>query len=209
MSTLLQCLETQNATALTRLLGQQPHLTNSPVLDGEQTVHPIHALCERVFDGRLSEIQGLAFANALISEGADLDAVHPGNGDSLLISAISLSCPAIAHRLLDKGANPDPRGVFGATALHWAAIMGLPDLVQRLIDHGVYIFLRDREYQGTPLGWAVQGRIDPPPGARGGHIECASVLMSAGLQPEPAWRSSESILADAPLRDALLGRQSA
>ena len=209
MSALLDCLETQDAAALTGLLRQQPRLTNAPVGEGDHAPHPIHAICDRVFDGRMDELQGLTLANVLISAGADLDATHPGNGDSLLISAISLSCPAIAHRLLDKGANPDPRGVFGATALHWAAIMGLPDLVKRLIDHGVYIFLRDTQYHGTPLGWAVQGRIDPPPGARGGQVECAALLVEAGLQPDPDWRMSEQILSDAALRAALNGRQSA
>ena len=209
MSALLHCLDTQDANALSHLLAHQPHLTNAPVHEGEHAPHPIHAICDRVFDGRLSEMQGLAFANALISAGADLDAIHPGNGDTLLISAISLSCPSIAHRLLDKGANPDPRGVLGATALHWAAIMGLPDLVKRLIDHGVYIFLRDAEYQGTPLGWAVQGRFEPPPGARDGQVECAALLVSAGLQPEPEWRNSEAILSDTQLSAALSWRQSA
>lgn len=209
MSTLLQCLETQDANALTRLLGQEPHLTNAPVRDGDHAPHPIHAVCDRVFDGRISDTQGLALANVLISSGADLDAIHPTNGDSLLISAISLSCPAIAHRLLDKGANPDPRGVFGATALHWAAIMGMPDLVKRLIDHGVYIFLRDTQYHGTPLGWAVQGRLDPPPGARSGHVECAALLIEAGLKPEAEWRTSERVLGDADLWSALAGPQSA
>ena len=209
MSRLIDCLDTQDPSGLSRLLAQQPHLTNAPVIEGDHAPHPIHAICDRVFDGRLSEGQGLAFANALISAGADLDAVHPGNGDTLVISAISLSCPAIAHRLLDKGANPDPRGVFGATALHWAAIMGLPDLVKRLIDHGVYIFLRDTQYHGTPLGWAVQGRLDPPPGARGGQVACATLLVAAGLQPEAEWRTSEQIQSDAALRAALDGRQSA
>ncbi len=209
MSALLQCLEARDAAALTGLLKQQPRLTNAPVQEGAHAPHPIHAICDRVFDGRMEELQGLTLANVLISAGADLDATHPGNGDSLLISAISLSCPAIAHRLLDKGANPDPRGVFGATALHWAAIMGLPDLVKRLIDHGVYIFLRDTQYHGTPLGWAVQGRFDPPPGARGGQVDCAALLIEAGLQPEPEWRTSEQILSDAALRTVLNGRQSA
>lgn len=208
MSALLHCLETQDAHALSHLLTRQPHLTNAPVVEGDHAPHPIHAVCDRVFDGRLDSAKGLGFANALISAGADLDAVHPGNGDTLLISAISLSCPAIAHRLLDKGANPDPRGVFGATALHWAAIMGMPDLVKRLIDHGVYIFLRDTQYQGTPLGWAVQGRIDPPPGALDGHVESAALLVAAGLQPEADWSASEQIQSDAALRNALNWRQS-
>ena len=203
MSSLIECLETQDAIALSHLLGRLPHLTNAPVKDGDQTPHPLHAICDRVFDGRLTEPQGLAFANALISAGADLDAVHPGNGDSLLISAISLSCPSIAHRLLDKGANPDPRGLFGATALHWAAIMGMADLVKRLMDHGVYIYLRDAQYSATPLGWAVQGWLEPPRGARGEHIACAALLVEAGLQPDTDWRHSEQIMGDKALRLAL------
>ncbi|WP_375548253.1 ankyrin repeat domain-containing protein [Oceanicaulis alexandrii] len=203
MSSLIECLETQDAIALSHLLGRLPHLTNAPVNDGRHTPHPLHAICDRVFDARLTEQQGLAFANALISAGADLDAVHPGNGDTLLISAISLSCPSIAHRLLDKGANPDPRGLFGATALHWAAIMGMADLVKRLMDHGVYIYLRDAQYSATPLGWAVQGWLEPPRGARDEHITCAMLLVDAGLQPDADWRNSEQIMGVKEMRQAL------
>ncbi|WP_430430670.1 ankyrin repeat domain-containing protein [Oceanicaulis sp.] len=203
MSSLIECLETQDASALSHLLGRLPHLTNAPVNDGRHTPHPLHAICDRVFDARLTEQQGLAFANALISAGADLDAVHPGNGDTLLISAISLSCPSIAHRLLDKGANPDPRGLFGATALHWAAIMGMADLVKRLMDHGVYIYLRDAQYSATPLGWAVQGWLEPPRGARDEHLTCAMLLVDAGLQPDADWRNSEQIMGVKAMRQAL------
>lgn len=203
MSSLIECLETQDAIALSHLLGRLPHLTNAPVNDGRHTPHPLHAICDRVFDARLTEQQGLAFANALISAGADLDAVHPGNGDTLLISAISLSCPSIAHRLLDKGANPDPRGLFGATALHWAAIMGMADLVKRLMDHGVYIYLRDAQYNATPLGWAVQGWLEPPRGARDEHLTCAMLLVDAGLQPDADWRNSEQIMGAKALCQAL------
>lgn len=206
MSSLTQHLDTQNSRGLAGLLRQQPHLTNAPVVEGDHAPHPIHAICDRVFDGRMQEPDGLALVNVLIAAGADVDAVYPGNGDTLLISAISLSCPAIAHRLLDKGANPDPRGMFGATALHWAAIMGMPDLVKRLIDHGVDVQLRDTQYQSTSLGWAVQGRVDPPHGARDGHVECTALLVKAGLQPEEEWQDSQKIRADERLRTALYGR---
>ncbi len=58
--------------------------------------------------------------------------------------------------MLDAGARPEVRGLFGETALHWAAMLGEDRLVERLIVRGE-LELKDGKYGASALGWAVHG----------------------------------------------------
>lgn len=202
MIELSRFLDAGDADGLRAALAADPDLCDRLVVEGDHAVHPIHAVCDRVFDGRLTEAQGYRLATILIKAGADLDHVHAANGDSLVTSAISLSAPDIAHALLDAGAPGDRRGLFGARPLHWASIMGMPDLVQRLLP-GVDLGERDAEFDSTPLGWAVEGWASPPKGSKGGQVRCAASLKAAGAEVEPQWRESERIKTDPSMAAAL------
>ena len=76
-------------------------------------------------------------ADALIEAGADLNFQKDGKGDTPLIGAASLGAEDVGIRLLDAGANPLLRGLFGETALHWAAMLGKDHLrsVSRAHNH--------------------------------------------------------------------------
>jgi ankyrin repeat protein len=78
----------------------------------------------------------------------------------------------VAKFLLEKGANVNCRGFFGAPGLHWAAINGHKEMVEFLIAHGADISLRDEKFDSTPLGWALEGR----------QPEIASVLRQHGSE---------------------------
>lgn len=201
--TLASILDAGDVNALTAALAADPALANAPVVEGDHAPHPIHALCDRVFDGRLSEGAALPMVQALIKAGADLDHVHAANGDGLVTSAISLSCPQIAQTLLDAGAQSGTLGLFAATPLHWAAIMGMPALVERLIADGGDVVLRDVEFGSTSLGWAMEGWASPPKGSRGGQVACPARLVEAGAVVEPQWAGSERVRADAAMAAAL------
>lgn len=201
--TLAPILDDGDLDALAAALAAEPALANAPVVEGDHAPHPIHALCDRVFDRRMSEGPALPMVQALIKAGADLDHVHAANGEGLVTSAISLSCPEIADTLLDAGAPSAKTGLFGATALHWAAVMGMPDLTGRLIAAGGDVVLRDAEFDSTPLGWAMEGWASPPKGSRGEQIACAALLVAAGAVVEPQWARSERVRADAAMARAL------
>jgi cytohesin len=64
----------------------------------------------------------------------------------------------VAEFLLEKGADINCKGFFGAPGVHWAAINGHKDMVEFLIARGADLGLRDEEFGSTPLGWAVEGR---------------------------------------------------
>lgn len=201
--TLAAIFDAGDRDALAAALCAEPGLANAPVAEGDHAPHPIHARCDRVFDGRLGEDAARAMAQALIEAGADLQHVHAANGDGLVTSAISLSCPQIAAALLDAGAPADRTGLFAATALHWASIMGMPALVDRLVAQGGDIALRDARFGATPLGWAMEGWASPPKGSRGGQVDCAARLVAAGAAVEPQWATSTRVRADADLAAAL------
>jgi hypothetical protein len=77
----------------------------------------------------------------------------------------------VAKFLLEKGADINCRGFFGAPGLHWAAIHGHKAMVEFLIDHGADLSLRDQQFNSTALGWALEGN----------HTEIAELLKARGV----------------------------
>lgn len=63
----------------------------------------------------------------------------------------------VAAYLLDRGAVIDAKGVFGGTALHWAAINGKKEMVEFLVARGASLNLKDATFDATPEGWAREG----------------------------------------------------
>jgi ankyrin repeat protein len=64
----------------------------------------------------------------------------------------------VARFLLEKGADINCRGFFGAPGLHWAAINGHKPMVEFLVAHGADLTLRDQQFNSTALGWALEGK---------------------------------------------------
>lgn len=64
----------------------------------------------------------------------------------------------VAKFLLEKGADINSRGFFGAPGLHWAALHGHKPMVEFLIDHGADLTLRDQQFNSTAIGWALEGK---------------------------------------------------
>lgn len=64
----------------------------------------------------------------------------------------------VSRFLLEKGADINCRGFFGAPGLHWAVINGHKPMVEFLIANGADLALRDTQFNSTPLGWALEGK---------------------------------------------------
>lgn len=194
-----------DADALRHLLSEDAAQANALIRWGTNDCilsHPLHYVSDMLFERKLQRGQELPLVEALILGGADLDFQRNGRGDTPLIGAASLGAEEVGIRLLEAGAEPELRGLFGETALHWAALLGEDRLAERLIV-GTDLNLKDEKYQSTPLGWAIHGWGDPPTGNRGRQREVVVLLVAAGAAVEPKWLESEKVRANPAMLAAL------
>lgn len=78
----------------------------------------------------------------------------------------------VAQFLLDKGADIDTRGFFGAPGLHWAAMNGHKETVELLLSRGADSEIHDTQFNSNAVGWAIEGE----------HGEIVDVLLARGAQ---------------------------
>ena len=198
-------IETGDATVLRRLLAEVPARADELIRWGKDcriATHPLHYISDMLFENTLQKGKELPLLEALIQAGADVDFQRNGEGDTPLIGAASLGAEEVGLRLLGAGAKPWLRGLFGETALHWAALLGEDRLAERLIEN-VDPNLKDKKYKSSSLGWAVHGWCNPPAGNHGRQLEVVRLLVAAGATVEPEWMESEKIASSPAMLAAL------
>jgi hypothetical protein len=203
--TVKTAIETGDAEALQRLLVEDASRANALIRWGRNDcnfTHPLHFVSDLLFEGPLQRGSDLPLIEALIRAGADLNFQRAAKTDTPLIGAASLGAEDVGLALLRAGARPGITGIFGETALHWAALLGEDRLAAGLIE-GSDLDLKDEKYDSPPLGWAIHGRQNPPGGNQGRQCEVARLLVAAGAKVERSWLESEQILADPLLLAAL------
>ena len=126
--------------------------------------------------------------------------------DTPLIGAASLGAEEVGLRLVEAGARPDLRGMFGETALHGGDFLGEDRLAAKLI-YGSDINAKHEEYNSPPLGWAIHGCYNTPVGNQGKQREVAALLVRAGAAVEPEWLESGQVRADAAMLATLSARK--
>jgi hypothetical protein len=194
-----------DAAALRTLLAEDSTRANALIRwggDKRILTHPLHFVCDMLFQGKLKRGAELPLIDALIHAGANLDFQRNGKGDTPLIGAASLAAEDVGIRLLDAGANPKLLGIFRETALHWAALLGEERLAQKLIPISDIDF-KDAKYLSPPLGWAIHGCYNTPNGNQGRQREVVSLLLAAGATVEPAWLKSDNARNDPTMHAAL------
>src|SRR5438477_5500158 len=98
-------IEQGDLTALQLRLSEDAAQANALIHWGpgnKNSCHPLHYVCDKVFDGTLGSASALSLVRALIAAGAD---VNFGGGDPI-IAAASLGAIEVAFALLDAGARP-------------------------------------------------------------------------------------------------------
>jgi ankyrin repeat protein len=107
---------------------------------------------------------------------------------------------ATAVRLMLAAGFPvDARGQHGATPLHWAGFNGDAGMARELLRYAPPLEVHDRDFDGTPLFWAVYGSVHGWRRATGNYAGVVELLLKAGAQL-PAKTDVE---ASEPVRDAL------
>ncbi len=195
--------------ALRQLLAEDSSRANELIRWGERKpcfTHPLHFISDMLFEGTLPKGKEIPLVDALLDAGADVDFQRSREdgkkGDTPLIGAASLGAEDVGLRLLAAGAKPQLRGLFGETALHWAAMLGEDRLGSELIK-GSNVNLIDEKYNSPPLGWAIHGWCEPPAGNHGRQRDVVALLVAAGASVERELLEREKVRDDPEMLAAL------
>jgi hypothetical protein len=107
--TVKTAIESGDAAALHRLLAEDASRANELVSWGKNDrilTHPLHYVCDMLFEGTLARGRELPLIEALIRAGADLDHQPGPKADTPLIGAASLGAEDAGLVLLRAGARP-------------------------------------------------------------------------------------------------------
>lgn len=85
--------------------------------------------------------------------------------------------------MLAAGWPVDARGQHGGTALHWAAWHGNVEMVREILRHQPPLEAKDRDYDSTPLGWAMHASVYGWHPERGDYAGVVEALLDAGAKP--------------------------
>jgi ankyrin repeat protein len=173
---------------LRSLLTQDPALSNQgiPFDDNNRSVaHPLHRICDAVFNKIITDEQAVGFAKIFLDFGAEINATVTENQDSPLTAAASLHAEQVGMLYVDRGANIHHAGCHGGTALHWAAWVGRDKLVDKLIRAGADIHRKCVDFGNTPLQWARHGFNAASKENQHNQLQCVRLLIAAGAEEIP------------------------
>lgn len=87
--------------------------------------------------------------------------------------------------MLEAGWPVDVRGQHNATALHWAGFHGNAGMARVLLEHAAPLEVKDDDFGGTPLNWAIYGSRHGWRCKTGDYSGTVEALLSAGAQAPP------------------------
>ena len=87
--------------------------------------------------------------------------------------------------MLEAGWPVDTPGEMGATALHWAGFNGNAEMTREILRFHPALELKSREYEGTPLGWALYGSGNGWHRDTGDFVGTIRALLEAGATLPP------------------------
>jgi hypothetical protein len=110
---------------------------------------------------------------------------------------------SVVDLLLQRGIDVGERH-RGATGLHWAALGAHVESVKLLLERGAPVDVEDETWNGTPLGWALHGWLNPSPEiVSDGYYEVVALLVAAGSTVKPEVLASDKVRADPRMLAAL------
>jgi hypothetical protein len=116
--------------------------------------------------------------------------------DRVLVAHAARNNRTEAVRLmLECGLPVDARGQHQATPLHWAAFHGNPEMVRAILRFAPPLEATDKDFQGTPLGWAIHGSEHGWYAREGDHAAAVTLLLQAGAVRPAAVQGSPAVRA--------------
>lgn len=113
-----------------------------------------------------------------------------------LCDAAELNRPDSVRLMLEAGWPVDARGRHGGTPLHWAAWHGNTGMVREILRHGPPLETKDRDFDATPLGWAIHASVHGWHPDQGDYAGTVEALLGAGAKaPERDDGGSDAVRA--------------
>lgn len=100
---------------------------------------------------------------------------------------------ATVRMMLEAGWPVDAVGQHGATPLHWAAFHGNADMAEAILRKNPPLEMRDKEFNSTPLGWAIYGSTEGWECERGDYAATVEALLRAGARLPEGTVGSEKV----------------
>jgi hypothetical protein len=141
-----------------------------------------------------------AMCKALLESAPNLGQTLSENDRRKLANAAENNNPVAVRLMLAAGWPVDARGQFGATALHWAAWHGNAGMVREILRYQPPLEVRDQEFDGPPLRWAIHGSKNGWHCKTGDYASVVEALLEVGAKAPP-W--SDDIDATEPVRAVL------
>lgn len=82
--------------------------------------------------------------------------------------------------MLEAGWPVDTPGEMGATALHWAAFNGNPEMTANILRFRPALELKSAEYSGSALSWAIYASANGWRHDSGDFVTTVCLLLQAG-----------------------------
>jgi ankyrin repeat protein len=123
----------------------------------------------------------------------DLGKRLPPAGQRNLAHAARNNDGAAVRLMLHAGLPLDSVSQHRATTLHWAAWHGNTELVRLILDGHPSLEARDRDYNGTPLAWAIHASLHGWHPDQGDYPGTVEALLNAGAKVPDGTGGSELV----------------
>jgi hypothetical protein len=116
------------------------------------------------------------------AEAPSLADVESSEERELIAHAARNNKTAAVTLMLECGMPVDVGGQHDGTPLHWAAFHGNVDMVREILRFKPPLEVTDRDFRGTPLGWAIHGSEHGWYVSTGNHAQAVELLLEAGAK---------------------------
>ncbi len=130
-----------------------------------------------------------ATAEVIQAEQSDLISTLTHTERRVIVDRAHANDAAGVKLMMDLGFDPNVPGVDGVGCIYWAGFHGNADMMEALLRGSIKqpINEKDKNYNSSPLGWAIHGSMNSWERANGDYPRTVQLLADAGAAFTEAW----------------------